>query len=115
MEERIETTEKEEGLIDDQRKKIYNLVSQVNKDTINEVCPALLRIALNSEKDLLKNELGRVIFHLQKKEKINSLIGLEKLIDATLIVNPESMFRILESSDVDAKILAKKMKEILNK
>ena len=103
---------KKEGITDEQRKQIYSLVSSVSisKDTLDEVCPGLLNVLLNSEKGPLKNELGRVIFHLQKNERLNTRIGLEKLIDATLIVAPDELFEILESSE---KELAKKIKEIL--
>ena len=103
---------KKEGITDEQRKQIYSLVSSVSisKDTLDEVCPGLLKVLLNSEKGPLKNELGRVIFHLQKNERLNTRIGLEKLIDATLIVAPDELFEILESSE---KELAKKIKEIL--
>ncbi|MFX1571111.1 MAG: hypothetical protein ACFFB0_00005 [Promethearchaeota archaeon] len=68
---------------------------------------------MDSERGLLKNQLGMVIFHLQKNERINTVIGLQKLIDAALIVNPEELFKILESSDADAQELAKKIKEAL--
>ncbi len=108
----IEKT-KSEGITDNQITKIYSLASRVSKDTINEICPALLRILLNSEKGPLKNELGRVIFHLQKTERLNTIIGLEKLLDASLIVAPEEMFKILESSDENAKGLAQKIKKVL--
>ncbi|MBN1801108.1 MAG: hypothetical protein JW891_06335 [Candidatus Lokiarchaeota archaeon] len=98
---------------DQQRKAIYKAASTIGKDTIEEVCPALLRIVLNSEKGLLKNELGRVIFHLQKTETLNSRIGLEKLLDASLMVAPEETYKILESSDKFAQDLAKRIKEII--
>ena len=54
-----------------------------------------------------------MIFHLQKNERIETVIGLQKLIDAALIVNPEEMFKIFEESDEDAQELAKKIKGIL--
>jgi len=41
------------------------------------------------------------------------VIGLQKLLDAALIVAPEEMVKILESSDADAQELAKKIKGIL--
>lgn len=105
--------EKVKAITDVQRTQIYELARGVSKDMLDEICPALLRLALNSEKGLLKNQLGNVIFHLQKNERINTVIGLQKLLDAALIVSPEEMFKILESADEDAKGLAKKIKEIL--
>ncbi len=108
----IEKT-KEAGISDIQKKTIYSYASQVSKDTITEVCPALIRILLNSEKGALKNELGRVIFHLQKAERLNTLIGLQKLLEASLIVAPEEMFKILESSGKEAEALAKKIMDAL--
>ncbi|MEJ2251902.1 MAG: hypothetical protein P8Y97_19865 [Candidatus Lokiarchaeota archaeon] len=105
--------EKEFEISDEKRKQIYNLASKVNKKTLEEICPVLLDMLLESEKGLLKNELGKVIFHLQKNERLNTLIGLQKLIDGALIVNPEKMFRILENAGNDAAELAKKIKKIL--
>jgi hypothetical protein len=101
------------GITDSQRAQIYEFARSVSKDTIEEVCPALLNIALESERGLLKNQLGNVIFHLQKNERIETVIGLQKLIDAALIVNPEGLFKILEESDEDAITLAKKIKSVL--
>ncbi len=77
------------------------------------MCPALLNLALESERGVLKNQLGRVVFHLQKNERINTVIGLQKLIDAALIVNTEELFKILEESDEDAQELAKNIKKVL--
>ena len=101
------------GITDSQRAQIYEFARSVSKETLEEVCPALLNIALESEKGALKNQLGNVIFHLQKNERIETVIGLQKLIDAALIVNPEAMYKILEESDEDAQELAKKMKAVL--
>lgn len=105
--------EKVEQLTEAQRAEIYEYARRVSRETIEEVCPALLRLALESEKGKLKNQLGMVIFHLQKNERINTVIGLQKLLDAALIVNPEEMFKILESADESAKRLARKIKSIL--
>jgi len=105
--------EKVEGITDAQRTQIYEFARGVNKETLEEVCPALLRLALDSKKGALKNQLGNVIFHLQKNERIETIIGLQKLIDAALIVAPEEMFKILEDSDEDAQELAKKIKGVL--
>ena len=113
MSEQKINMEKLSQITDKQRIQIYRAASCVSKDTIEEVCPALLRVILNSERGQLKNELGRVIFHLQKTETINSRIGLEKLLDASLMVNPEETFKILETSDKEAQELAKEIKKIL--
>jgi len=113
MEQISKIEEKVEQLTDVQRNEIYEHARRVSRETLEEVCPALLRLALNSEKGKLKNQLGAVIFHLQKNERISTVIGLQKLIDAALIVAPEEMFRILESSEADAQELAKKIKSIL--
>jgi hypothetical protein len=112
--EPIQKTEEEaEGLTDVQRSQIYTYAKSVSKDTLDEVCPALLRVALDSERGVLKNQLGNVIFHLQKNDRINTVIGLQKLLDAGLMVNPDETFKILESSDADAQELAKKIKAIM--
>lgn len=104
---------KESGINDEQRSMIYSYATKVSKDTINEVCPALLRILLNDETGALKGSLGQVIFHLQKNDRIDSLIGLQKMTEAALKVAPEEAFKILESSDEDAKELARRIKAIL--
>lgn len=105
--------EKVEQLTDVQRSEIYEYARRVSHETLEEVCPALLRLALNSEKGKLKNQLGNVIFHLQKNERISTVIGLQKLLDAALIVAPEELFKILESSDEGAQELARKIKSVL--
>ena len=113
MEQKSKIEQKVEFLSDDQRKLVYAHASKVSKDTVEELTEGLLPIVLNSEKGLLKNELGRVIFHLQKTETLNSRIGLEKLLEASLMVAPDETYKLLESADQDAKNLAKKIKEIL--
>ncbi len=109
---KIKSKEQELTLTDDQRIKIYYWVSQLKKSTINEVSDEILNALLNSKHGVLKNELGRVIFHLQKNERLNSIIGMEKLVDGALIAARTELFRILESADKDAQYLAKKIKEI---
>ena len=104
---------KESGVTDEQRSMIYSYATKVSKDTINEVCPALLRILLNDETGALKGSLGQVIFHLQKNERTDTLIGLQKMTEAALKVAPEEAFKVLESSEEDAKEFARKIKEIL--
>jgi hypothetical protein len=105
--------EEAEVIADVKRSQIYEFCREVGKETLEEVCPALLNLALESERGMLKNQLGNVIFHLQKNERIETVIGLQKLVDAGLVVNPEGMFKILEESDEDAKSLAKNIKGIL--
>jgi hypothetical protein len=104
---------KETGITDEVRSMIYSYATKVSKDTINEVCPALLRILLNDETGALKGSLGQVIFHLQKNDRIDSLIGLQKMTEAALKVAPEEAFKILESSEEDAKEFARRIKQIL--
>lgn len=113
MSQKIVEKVKESGITDEQRTMIYSYATKVSKDTINEVCPALLRVLLNDETGALKGSLGQVIFHLQKNERIDSLIGLQKMTEAALKVAPEEAFKILESSEDDAKELARRIKEVL--
>ena len=113
MEQISKVEQKVDQLTEVQRSEIYECAQKVGRDTIEEVCPSLLRLALESEKGKLKNQLGMVIFHLQKNERINTVIGLQKLLEATLIVNREELFKILESADEGAQELAKKIKKIL--
>ena len=113
MEQISKAEEKAVGLSDVQRGDIYELARRVGHETLDEVCPALLRAILNTESKLLKNQLGMVIFHLQKNERINTVIGLQKLLEASLLVSREEMFKILENADADAQVLAKKIKALL--
>ena len=105
--------QKEFEFNDEQRKIMYIHASRLSKDAIDEIAPFLLRIALNSEKGLLKNELGRVIFHLQKNDRLETVIGVQKLLEAALIVAPEEMFKLLKGSGSETQELANKIKEIL--
>lgn len=113
MEYISKSEEKVKEITEIQRSQIYELARKVSKETIDEVCPALLRTILNTEKGPLKTQLGNVIFHLQKNDRLNTVIGLQKLLDASLRVAPEEMFKILESSDDDAQELAEKIKVLL--
>jgi hypothetical protein len=105
--------EKEILITDQQRKQIYEFANDVGTRTIDEVCPALFDCVLDSAQGRLKNDLGQVIFHLQKNDRLNTRIGLERLLDAGLRVNPEKMFRILESAGGEAKELADKIRTVL--
>jgi hypothetical protein len=108
----LKLQEKILSLSDEQIREIYTFASKVSLDTIEELAPALLRICLESE-GTLKDELGRVIFHLQKIERLNTRIGLEKLLHGSLRVNAEETFKLLEDSEKDAKELASEIKAIL--
>jgi len=50
---------------------------------------------------------------LQKNERINTVIGLQRFLDAALIVNPEELFKILESSEADVQELSRRIKSLL--
>ena len=109
--ELYQAKEKAELMTDQKRKELYGLAKDVSKDFIEELCPALLRVCMDAPKGSLKNELGRVIFHLQKNERISTLIGLQNLLEGAIMVNPKETFEVLESSE--AKALAQKIKAIL--
>jgi hypothetical protein len=104
---------KEVGITDEQRKLIYTYANHATQDMLDEICPALFEICSEAPKGALKNELGRVIFHLLKNERLNTKIGLEKLIDGCLIVNPEEMFNILETSGKDTQRLGEQIRSVL--
>ena len=112
MEIQIEK-EKIELMTDQQRADIYSYCGKISKGSIEELTEALMRVVLNSEKGALKNSIGQVIFHLQKNERLNTLIGLQKLTEAVLVVAHDELFKILESSDADAKELAQNIKKVL--
>ena len=99
-------------LPDEKVREVYLAASKLSLDTIEELAPALLRICLASE-GKLKNELGRVIFHLQKTERLNTRIGMEKLLHGALKVNAEETFKLLEDSENDAKTLSQEIKSLL--
>ena len=105
--------EKKIELTSTQRTQIYAFAMDVPKTTLDEICPALLDVCLDTEGGELKNELGQVIFHLQKNKRLNTKMGLQKLLDGALKVNPERTFRILESGDNHSQELAKDVKRVL--
>ena len=111
--EMLKIKEKVMALTDEQIKEIYLYATKVSMDTIEDLTPGLLKICLTAEKGELKNELGRVIFHLQKNERLYTRIGLEKLLDGALRVNAEKVFKLLESSEPDAQALVEDIKGIL--
>ncbi|MGV9197447.1 MAG: hypothetical protein ACOC44_06365 [Promethearchaeia archaeon] len=112
-EQNVKVRKKEIQLSDEQRTKVYKLAQKVPQRTRDEICPAILNILLKSEKGPLKNELGKVIFHLQKQERLNTIIGLEKLLDGALKVAPQQLFELLERGDKSAERLAEEIKQIL--
>ena len=108
----LKLQEKILSLSDEKMREVYSLSSHINLDSIEELAPTLLNICLESEGEL-KNELGRVIFHLQKTERLNTRIGFEKLLHGSLIVNAEETLKLLESSEQDAKDLSNELKKLL--
>lgn len=112
-EQKIKAQKKQIQLSDKQRKHVYKLAQNVPQRTRDEICPAILNILLKSKKGPLKNELGRVIFHLQKHERLNTIIGLEKLLDGALKVAPQKLFDLLERGDKSAERLAEEIKQVL--
>ncbi len=108
----LELQEKILSLSDIQMKEVYSLSSHMSLDSIEELAPSLLNICLDSG-GKLKDELGRVIFHLQKTERLNTRIGFEKLLHGSLRVNAEETFKLLESSEQDAKDLSSELKKLL--
>jgi hypothetical protein len=111
--EMLKIQEKVMTLSDEELKDIYSLTSKLNMESIEELAPALFRICLNAEKGELKNELGRVIFHLQKTERLSTRIGVQKLLEGALKVNAAEAFKLLETSEPDAKELAQEIKAML--
>ena len=98
-------------LTDDQIEKVYELASHIDLEVIEDAVPELLRVCLNAQGGILKNELGRVIFHLQKTERLNTRIGFEKLLDGALRVDAKEVFKILE--EANAGDLVKEIKALL--
>ena len=109
----LELQEKMLSLSDDRLSTIYSYASRVTQESIDELSPSLLDICLEAESGELKNELGRVIFHLQKTERLNTRIGFEKLLHGSLRVNIGDVFKLLESGTSDSKALVERIKSIL--
>jgi hypothetical protein len=109
----LKLQEKVLNLTDEQINNVYSFASRVTQETIDEMAPILLDICLEAEGGILKNELGRVIFHLQKTERLNTRIGFEKLLHGALRVDAKDTFKILESGASDAKDLVERIKSVL--
>jgi len=109
----LKLQEKILSLTDEQINSIYSFSSRVTHESIDELVPILLDLCLEAESGVLKNELGRVIFHLQKTERLNTRLGFEKLLHGALRVDVKEVFKILESAASDAKDLAGRIKSVL--
>ena len=92
----LKLQEKILSLTDEQINSIYSFSSRVTHESIDELVPILLDLCLEAESSVLKNELGRVIFHLQKTERLNTRLGFEKLLHGALRVDVKEVFKILE-------------------
>lgn len=75
----------------------HDHMQRMKQEDIEEFCPAILNILLSKEKGLLKNELGRIIFHLQKTEQLNTRFALEKMVEGALIIAPDELFRLFDT------------------
>ncbi len=109
----LKLQEKILSLTDEQINSIYSFSSRVTHESIDELVPILLDLCLEAESGVLKNELGRVIFHLQKTERLNTHLGFEKLLHGALRVDVKEVFKILESAASDAKDLVGRIKSVL--
>ncbi len=109
----LKLQEKVINLTDEQINSIYSFASRVTQESIDELTPILLEICLEAESGVLKNELGRVIFHLQKTERLNTRIGFEKLVHGALRVDVKEIFKVLESAASDVKDLVERIKSVL--
>ena len=109
----LKLQEKIINLTDEQINSIYSFASRVTQESIDELVPILLDVCLEAELGVLKNELGRVIFHLQKAERLNTRIGFEKLLHGALKGDLKEAFRVLESGASDAKDLVGSIKSVL--
>jgi hypothetical protein len=109
----LKLQEKIVNLTDEQINIIYSFASRVTQESIDELAPILLETCLKAESGVLKNELGRVIFHLQNTERLNTRIGFEKLLHGALKVDIKEVFKVLESGASDAKDLVGRIKSVL--
>jgi hypothetical protein len=108
----LDLQEKVLSLSDEQMREVYSLTTHISLESIEELAPSLLNICLESG-GKLKDELGRVIFHLQKTERLNTRIGFEKLLHGSLRVNAKETLKLLQSSEKDAKDLSLELKKLL--
>ena len=109
----LELQEKMLSLSDEKLSSIYSYASRVTQESIDELAPSLLDICLEAESGILKNQLGQVIFHLQKTERLNTRIGFEKLLHGCLRVSIKEVFKVLESGTSDVRALVERIKSIL--
>ncbi|GAB4305386.1 MAG: hypothetical protein Kow0069_01070 [Promethearchaeota archaeon] len=99
--------------------KILALTKLVSEDALETICSSLYDLLLEKSERRLKNMLGRYIFHLKQVDRLNTTIGLQKLLEAGLSVLPEETLTLLETLGGTEKVseagkeLAAEIREIL--
>ena len=106
----LKLQEEVQNLSDEKLTELYSLASNVSMDVIEELCPPLLNICLEAKDNALKDQLGMVIFHLQKNERISTRIGLQKLLHGALRVDAEKVFDLLNGSGKEGEELSENIK-----
>ncbi|MHA1734204.1 MAG: hypothetical protein ACTSU5_19880 [Promethearchaeota archaeon] len=93
--------------------KILSLTKMVSEDSIEKICPALYDMLLEKSNYQLKNMLGRYIFHLQQVDRLNTTIGLQKLLEGGLTAVPDETLAVLAETCEEGQDLAEEIKIIL--
>lgn len=93
--------------------KILSLTKMVSEDAIEKICPALYDMLLEKSNYKLKNMLGRYIFHLQQVDRLNTTIGLQKLLEGGLSILPDETLEVLRDTCEEGQDLAEEIRHVL--
>lgn len=94
--------------------KILSLTKMVSEDALETICPKLYEMLLEKSNYRLKNMVGRYIFHLKQVDRLNTTIGLQKLIEGGLAVLPDETLEVLRSCSDEGADLAEEIKLIMS-
>ena len=109
-----EITENKIELTKDQMIRIHQEVTLIPKYDLGVLSEKLYDSIIENADHKLKNHLlGRTIFHLYNLERLNTYVGIEKLVFAAIIVDPELLYKNLEEIDEDTFEIAASIRRII--
>ena len=109
-----EITEQKIELTKDQMIRIHQETTLIPKYDLGILSEKLYDAIIENANHKLKNHmLGRTIFHLYNLERLNTHVGIEKLVFAAIIVDPEMLYKILEEVDEDTFEIATSIRRIM--
>ncbi len=110
----MELSQSKVKLNDIEMQRIYDFIQLVPKYDLPELCEELYDMIIENANKVLKNHnLGRTIFHLYEIERLNTYIGLEKLVYGGIVVDSEKMIDIFGKHDIETKKVGAELKHIL--